>query len=359
MGLADYTRSRMRERQVEKPSRMTRRTVSFCLLGAGRIGRIHAANILRHPLAVLSYVADPAVDARERLAAETGARPLADPMAALTDPDVEAVLIASPTDTHVDLALAAAAAGKAIFCEKPLDLSLARANAAAAIITAHGVAFLTGFNRRFDPNVAEVKRRILAGDIGDVEVVGITSRDPSPPPIDYVRSSGGLFRDMTIHDLDMARFLLGEEPVEVTAAASCLVAPAIGAAGDVDTAAVTLKTASGKLCQISNSRRAVYGYDQRVEVFGSGGMVQAQNPPRNALCHSGTAGIASATLHEFFLDRYATAYTRELDHFIDGLLHDRPISPTLVDGQRALLLAECCETSFREGRTISVAPHAL
>ena len=229
--------------------------IAISQFGAGRIGAIHAGNLAAAG-ARLAYVVDVDARAAAALAARHGARAV-DAETALSDPAVGAVIIASSTDTHADLMERAARAGKTIFCEKPVDLSLERAKRCAAVVASTGVRVLMGFNRRFDPSFAALKRRIDAGEIGPVELVQITSRDPGPPPLDYVRVSGGLFRDMMIHDLDMARFLLGEEPVEIQAMASCLVDPAIGAAGDVDTAMVTLRTAGGRLCQISNSRRAI------------------------------------------------------------------------------------------------------
>ncbi len=250
----------------------------IAVLGAGRIGRIHAGNAAASPEARLVGVADVDRSAAEQVAAAHGARAdAADSLIAAND--VDAILICTPTDTHADLIERATAAGKSVFCEKPVDLSSDRIRACLRKVDASGKTLMIGFNRRFDPNFAEAKRRIDAGVVGNVELVTILSRDPSPPPVSYVERSGGLFRDMMIHDLDMARFLLGEDPVEVHAVGSSLVDPAIGKAGDVDTAAVLLKTASGKIAQISNSRRATYGYDQRIEVHGSKGMVRAQNVP--------------------------------------------------------------------------------
>ncbi len=258
------------------------------LLGAGRIGKIHGGNVAAHPAARLTAVADAVPAAAEALAAATGAS-VASIDAIIASPDIDAVVICTPTDMHADQIEAAAKAGKAVFCEKPVDLSSDRIRACLATVKAAGTPLMIGFNRRFDPNFAALKRRLDAGDAGAIEIVTVISRDPGPPPVDYVKRSGGLFRDMMIHDLDMARFLLGEEPVEVHAVGSSLVDPAIGAAGDVDTAAVLLKTASGKIAQISNSRRATYGYDQRIEVHGSKGMLRAGN------VHETTVEIATGS----------------------------------------------------------------
>ncbi len=244
--------------------------IGLGVIGAGRIGRIHAGNVAAHAGAKLVSVSDALPAAAESLAAELGTKAVSRE-AMLADASISGVLICSPTDTHADFIEEAVKAGKAVFCEKPVDLSSDRIRACLKTVAASGKPLMIGFNRRFDPNFAEAKKRLVAGAIGKIEMVTILSRDPGPPPVEYVKRSGGLFRDMMIHDLDMARFLLGEDPVEVHAVGSCLVDQAIGQAGDVDTAAVLLKTASGKIAQISNSRRASYGYDQRFEVHGEKG----------------------------------------------------------------------------------------
>jgi myo-inositol 2-dehydrogenase/D-chiro-inositol 1-dehydrogenase len=250
--------------------------IDVCQFGAGRIGKIHAANIAAHPGARLRYVVDVNREAAAELAKAYGAE-VVDADTALADTGVGAVVVASSTDTHADVAEAAARAGKAIFCEKPIDLDIGRVDACLSALKQGGASMFVGFNRRFDPSFAALHDAVREGRVGKLEMVSITSRDPAPPPLDYIKVSGGLFRDMTIHDFDMARWLLGEDPVEVFATGSCLVDPGIGQAGDIDTALVTLKTGSGALCQISNSRRAVYGYDQRIEVLGEKGMLRAEN----------------------------------------------------------------------------------
>jgi len=267
----------------------------------------------------------------------------------INDPGIDAVIIGTPTTTHYDLIHAAAAAGKAIFCEKPIDLSVARIHDCLAAVEKAGVPFMTAFNRRFDPNFAHLQAQIEAQVIGNVELVTILSRDPSPPPIGYVKTSGGIFRDMMIHDLDMARFLLGEEPVSLTAAASCLVDPEIGEAGDFDTAVVTLKTASGKLCQISNSRRATYGYDQRIEVHGSLGMLRADNMLETTVELSNAAGMCKAPTQPFFLERYAAAYRAEMVHFVTALETCKAVMPTGQDGLKAQILADAADAGARDG----------
>jgi myo-inositol 2-dehydrogenase/D-chiro-inositol 1-dehydrogenase len=325
--------------------------ITFCQFGAGRIGAIHAANIAAHPEARLRLVIDPDRAAAERLASRHGAE-IGDRAEALADPTIDAVVIASATDTHADLVEAAARAGKAIFCEKPLDLDRRRAEACVAVARQCGVPLMVGFNRRFDPHFARLQQQLRNGRIGRIEILTITSRDPAPPPLDYVRRSGGLFRDMTIHDFDMARWLLGEEPVEVFAAASVLVDPAIGDAGDVDTAFVTLRTGSGALCQISNSRRAVYGYDQRIEAFGSQGALQAGNVAESTLTFSSDRGIVAEKPLHFFLERYAEAYRRELDHFIEAVAGGTAPLVGGEDGVRALALADAALESHRTRRAV-------
>jgi len=320
------------------------------LFGAGRIGQIHAANAAAHPALILKYVVDPVAGAAERLAARFGAA-VATPESALADPEIAGVIIASATNTHLDYCLAAASAGKAIFCEKPIDLDLARARAAAPRLAA--ARLLVGFNRRFDPNFGALKAALDAGQVGALESLNITSHDPAPPPIDYVRVSGGLFRDMAIHDFDTARWLLGEPVTEVFAAAASLIDPAIGAAGDVDTAKTLLRTASGKLALISNSRRSGYGYDQRIEAFGSGGMVRAGNVTESEGARWTEAGALAPPFQNFFLDRYADAYRLEMAHFAEVLAGAAP-KVGLSDGLAALALAEAAAESVRTGRPVKV-----
>lgn len=323
------------------------------LLGCGRIGQVHAKSIAQIEGAKVSAVADAFAAPAQALAAQTGAQVL-DPDALIESADVDAVVIGTPTDTHFDLIHKAAANGKAIFCEKPVDMSADRIRACMDVVAKAGVPFLTAFNRRFDPNFANVQSRIEGGEIGAVEIVTIQSRDPSPPPVSYIKSSGGLFRDMMIHDLDMARFLLGEEPVSVYAVGSSLVDPEIGKAGDVDTAAVTLTTASGKICQISNSRRASYGYDQRIEVHGAGGMLRAENMLENTVQVATAAGFHAAPAQHFFLERYAEAYRREMAHFVDAVRDGSAISPTIEDGLRAQVLADAATSSLETGQPVAV-----
>ena len=328
--------------------------LAFAQFGAGRIGAIHAANLAANGRAALRHVVDPDAAAAGRIASRHGAR-VSSTQEALADPEVGAVIVASATDTHADLVIAAAAAGKAIFCEKPIDLSLARTDAAIAAAAKAGVPMLVGFNRRFDPNFAEMHRRVAAGAIGRVEQVIVTSRDPGLPPLAYLKVSGGQFRDMTIHDFDMARWMLGEEPVEVFAYGAALVEPAVAAAGDIDSCMVLLRTGSGRMAHINNSRRATYGYDQRVEVFGSGGQLTVGNRvPTTVEIADADSVRADKPLH-FFLERYADAYRIELDAFIDVVTEGKPMPVGAADGRQALVLAEAALRSLRENRPVRVA----
>ncbi len=325
----------------------------FAQFGAGRIGAIHAANLAASGRARLAHVVDVHPPAAAALAAKHGAA-VSDTATALADPKVGAVIIASSTDTHADLVIAAARAGKAIFCEKPIDLSLPRVDACLDAVAKAGVPMLVGFNRRFDPSFSEVHRRIGAGAIGAVEQVVITSRDPGPPPVSYIKVSGGLFRDMTIHDFDMARWMLGEEPTEVFAYGATLVDPAIGQAGDIDSAMVLLKTASGRMAHINNSRRASYGYDQRVEVHGSAGRLIAGNrTPTTVELADANAVAADKPLH-FFLERYADAYRIELNAFLDSVANKTPMPVGAEDGRQALVLADAALESLHTGRPVKV-----
>ena len=327
--------------------------ISIGLLGCGRIGQVHALSLSRLPQARLTAVADFLPEAAQALAAQHGAEQrTADEIIAAGD--IDAVIIATPTTLHYDQVHALAKAGKAIFCEKPIDLSSERAAECRDAVAQAGVPFMTAFNRRFDPQFARVQDQIRAGAIGAVEMVVITSRDPSPPPISYIEQSGGLFRDMMIHDFDMARFLLGDDPVEIHASGSCLVDPDIGAAGDIDTAMVTLRTASGTLCHINNSRRATYGYDQRIEVHGALGMLQAANQPENLVTLAGSDGFISAPNKHFFLERYEAAYLAEMTHFVSALDSGTMPAPGIDDGVAAQRMADAAARSLETGAPVSL-----
>ena len=322
--------------------------VRFGIIGCGRIGAVHGQSIKALDNGSTIAVSDPFAESAQRLATSLNAEVRTSDEIIASD-DIDAVIIATPTTTHYDLIHDSARAGKAIFCEKPIDMSADRIRDCIKVVGENNVAFMTGFNRRFDTNFANLQARIAGGEIGDVEMVTILSRDPAPPPIDYIKTSGGIFRDMMIHDFDMARFLLGEEPVSIYAIGSSLVDPEIGAAGDVDTAAVTLKTKSGKICQISNSRRATYGYDQRLEVHGSKGMLRAENQLENSIEIATEAGFSRAPAQHFFLERYHGAYIAELKHFADCLEAGRKPNPTAEDGLRAQLMADAATKSCETG----------
>jgi myo-inositol 2-dehydrogenase/D-chiro-inositol 1-dehydrogenase len=328
-------------------------TVRLGLLGAGRIGKVHAGAIAASKGARLVAVADAFPEAAKALAAATGAE-VRDADAIMNASDIDAVLITTPTDLHATMIEQAARAGKAIFCEKPVDLDVARVRACLAVVAETKAPLMVGFNRRFDPNFMEVRRQIDSGAIGKVEMVSITSRDPGPPPADYIRRSGGLFRDMTIHDFDMARFLLGEEPVSVFANASVLVDPEIGKLGDFDSASIVLTTKSGRIAQISNSRRASYGYDQRVEVHGSEGLVSAENLRATNVEVANGDGYRREPLLNFFMTRYTEAYRNEIAAFIAALESGKPATPSGDDGLKALVLADAALRSVQEQRAIAV-----
>lgn len=328
-------------------------TIVCCQFGAGRIGAIHAANLAQDPAFELRYVVDVNREAAEALAKKYGAK-VGSAEAALADPAVNAVIIASSTDTHADLIERAAKAGKAIFCEKPIDLSMERVKRCVAVVRDAAVPVLMGFNRRFDPSFRALHNALSVGRVGKVELVQITSRDPSPPPPAYIAVSGGLFRDMTIHDLDMARWLLGEEPTEIMAVGSCLVDPAIGKAGDMDTAIVTLRTASGRIAQITNSRRAAYGYDQRIEVLGEKGMVAANNQTPTTVSISDTAGVTGDKPLHFFLERYAAAYKAEMEHFREVVTGKIKPLVGIQDGEAALRLADAALDSVKSSKLVKL-----
>jgi myo-inositol 2-dehydrogenase / D-chiro-inositol 1-dehydrogenase len=329
-------------------------TIRFGLLGAGRIGKVHAKAVTGNPAAKLVAVSDAMPAAAQAIADEYGCD-VRDINAIAVAKDIDAVVICTPTDTHADLIEQFVTAGKAVFCEKPIDLSLARVKQCLEVVRAQNGTLMVGFNRRFDPHFMAVRAAIDKGTIGTVEMVVITSRDPGAPPLDYIARSGGIFRDMTIHDFDMARFLLGEDVAEVSAMASVLVDPAIGKAGDSDSVQVMLRTASGKLAVISNSRRATYGYDQRIEVHGSKGAVSAENQRPVSIEVATAAGYTRPPLHDFFMTRYTAAYGAEIAAFIDAMAGKAKASPSGEDGLRALALAEAALKSVAEGRVVKMA----
>jgi myo-inositol 2-dehydrogenase/D-chiro-inositol 1-dehydrogenase len=331
--------------------------VRIGVLGTGRIGRLHARNLaFRIEGAEVVAVADPDREAVEACARACRVeRVHEDPRRLLEDPEVDAVAICSSTDCHAEQIELAADAGKHIFCEKPIDLDLARIDAALARVEQHGVKLMVGFNRRYDPGFRCARELIATGRIGTPHLVRITSRDPAPPPPAYVKVSGGLFLDMTIHDFDMARWIIDSEVEEIHAMSAVLVDPAIGELGDVDTAMISLRYASGALGSIDNSRQAVYGYDQRLEVFGSEGCVVVGNEtPSQAVLSRKNGVVAEKPLH-FFVERYEAAYVAELQEFVDCLLEDRELPVTGKDGRIPVLMALAAQRSRAFNRPVKVA----
>ena len=326
------------------------------VFGAGRIGSIHAGNLAKLPGVHLASIADPNAGAAQALASKLSAQ-VSTPQQILGDPKIQAVVICSSTDTHADLIMASAAAGKQIFCEKPVDLDVARAKACADAVARAGVTCMIGFQRRFDPTFAALKKRLVAGEIGTPEMLVVTSRDPGPPPIPYIRSSGGIFKDMLIHDFDIFRWILtddGDEADTLYAAATCQVDPAIAEAGDADSTAVTIRTKRGRLAQINTTRRAAYGYDQRFEVIGSNGMLQAGNHSPTEVVASTAQSVSRDLPEHFFLERYRAAYAAEIAHFFDVLAGRDKLRTTVNDGVKALELADAATRSWREGRVVSL-----
>ena len=331
--------------------------LNFALVGAGRIGVLHAANIAAHHSARLAYVYDTNAAAAAAIAAKYGTRVAPSIEAALGDAAVDAVLIASSTNTHVDLITASARAGKAILCEKPIDLDIERVERCKRDIAGTRVPIQLGFNRRYDQSHRAVCEAVRRGDIGALELLVLTSRDPGLPAVSYLRGSGGIFRDMTIHDFDLARFILGDDPVEeVFASGSIMVDPALREFGDVDTAMVVMKATSGALVHINNSRRAVYGYDQRVEAFGALGMVRSDNLRASTLTRDhAQATDAKEPLLNFFMERYRQAYVDELNDFIEVVAAKKTPSVGFEDGRCALILANAAIESSRIRKTVTVS----
>ncbi len=330
--------------------------VRLALIGAGRIGQLHARHLAFHiPSAELVAVADVRREAAEACARACQVpHAVADYREVIDRPDVDAVVVCSATHTHVEIIEAGAAAGKHIFCEKPLALRLDDIDRALAAVERAGVKLQVGFNRRFDANYRRVRQAIERGEIGTPHILHIFSRDPEPPPVDYVKVSGGLFLDMTIHDFDMARYLIGSEVEEVYAVAGVRVDPAIGEAGDVDTAVVLLTFENGVFGTIDNSRRAVYGYDQRVEVFGSEGCIRTENKhPNTAVVSTAHAVCRDLPLH-FFMERYTASYLAEMEAFVEAVRDDKPVPVTGEDGRMATVLALAAQKSLREGRPVKV-----
>ena len=327
------------------------------VIGAGRIGRLHIEHLAQN-IPEVELIAICSLDPVniESLSGQFNVpKVMTDYNALLADPRIDAVLVASSTDTHVEISQAAAKAGKHVFCEKPISLDLEQIDETLAIVEKAGVKFQVGFNRRFDASFARIREAVASGEIGEPHIMRITSRDPSPPPIEYVKVSGGIFLDMTIHDFDMARYLIGDEVVEVYATGGVRVDPKIGEAGDIDTTVITLRFQNGVIATIDNSREAVYGYDQRVEVFGSKGMVTAANLPTNTVTFSGSEGTHAAPPSYFFVERYKAAFLSELQAFFACIQEDTPPPVTGEDGKAPVVMGFAALKSLRENRPVRLS----
>ena len=329
---------------------------NVALCGAGRNGRIHAANLAALPGVELRYVCDPVGDSAAELAATLGAS-TANPEAIFADAGIDVIAVASPTDTHSELIQRAAQARKHVFCEKPVDLSVPRAAACADAVKAAGIGCMIGFQRRFDPTFVEAQQRLARGEIGNPEMLIVTSRDPGAPPAQYLKASGGIFRDMLIHDFDIFRWILcadGDEAEWLAATGSCLIDPEIATIGDIDCSAVTIRTRKGRLAQINTSRRAAYGYDQRFEVLGASGMLQCGNHRPSEVVQSDANGVRADKPEHFFLQRYREAYRLELTHFFECLQSGQPFRTTIADGVAAQRLADAATESWQSGRAVQL-----
>lgn len=324
------------------------------LIGAGRIGKLHIEHLVQNiPEIELVTICSLNLPNLKSIAEQYNVpKVTTDYNTLLADPEIDAVLITASTNTHVEMSQAAAKAGKHIFCEKPIAFDLEQIDETLAIVEAAGVKFQIGFNRRFDASFKRVREAVASGEIGEPHIMRITSRDPTPPPIEYVKVSGGIFLDMTIHDFDMARYLIGDEVVEVYAAGGVRVDPKIGEAGDIDTAVITLRFQNGVIGTIDNSREAVYGYDQRVEVFGSKGMVTAANPPTDTVTFSGSEGTRAASPPYFFVERYKPAFLSELQAFFACIQEDTPPPVTGADGRAPVVMGFAALKSLRENRPV-------
>ncbi len=327
------------------------------IIGAGRIGKVHTMSIINYlPQVEIKAISDVFLDNAKEWAEQTGIKDVyKDYKDLLADKEIDAVLVCSSTDTHAEIAIAAAKAGKHIFCEKPVDLSIEKVEAVISEAAKAGVKLQIGFNRRFDHNFKKVKDLIAAGALGELQILRITSRDPAPPPIEYVKVSGGMFMDMTIHDFDMARFMTGSEASEIYVAAACMVDPAIGEAGDVDTAVITIKFENGTICVIDNCRKAAYGYDQRVEAFGSKGKAEITNDTPSTAVWSTESGVYSEKPLYFFLERYMDSFAEEMKQFVQALIDDTAMPVTGFDGLQPIKMGLAARKSVLEGRPVKLS----
>ncbi len=332
------------------------KTIKIGIIGTGRIGRVHAMSLVRDvPGVEVTMVADPYVDNATAWLDELGiAGRTTDYKEIIAKDEIDAVYICSVTSTHAMIMVEAARAGKDIFCEKPIDLDIAKVREALETVKECGVRLQLGFNRRFDPSFRAVRDRTAAGEVGPVDIIKISSRDPEPPPIEYVKGSGGMFLDMTIHDFDMARFLAGSEVTAVHAAAAVRVDPAIGEAGDVDTAIITLWFESGAMAVIDNSRAAIYGYDQRIEVFGRKGMLRAENNTPTRVEYFGPDSVSADKPLFFFLERYADAYSAESRAFVEAIRQGTEPEVTGIDGLLPLYIGTAAGRSYKEKRVVTI-----
>ena len=324
--------------------------LNICLFGAGRMAQDHAFNFHLCPETTLYGVVDPNQVAAQKIAETYGSKIYSSPQDAFIDSNIDAVAIVSSSDTHAELILSAAKAGKGIFCEKPVDLSQEKILNCIREVEKYKIPFLLGFNRRFDPSYRSLQDQVRSGVVGDIESVTITSRDCPGPSIDYLKRSGGMFHDMTIHDFDIARWILGEDPVEVYACGSAVIYPEIAEFGDIDTAAVILKTGSGKICQISNSRRTAFGYDQRLEVFGSSGMINAHHLLPTTVEIADERGITRDNPYLSFPQRYARAYQLEAEHFCRDVMNGAEPFASIYDGLKASCIADAAKLSLDSGK---------
>lgn len=327
------------------------------IIGAGRIGKVHTMSILNYlPQAEIVSISDVDLEGAKEWAKQTGIKKVyQDYREMLKDPSLDAVLVCSSTDTHAKISIEAAKAGKHIFCEKPVDLSISKVEAVIEAVAKAGVKLQIGFNRRFDHNFMKVKALIDDGTIGELQILKITSRDPSPPPSEYVKASGGMFMDMTIHDFDMARFMTGSSAEEIYVAAACMVDPAIGKAGDVDTAVITIKFKNGTICVIDNSRKAVYGYDQRIEAFGSKGKAEIANDTPSTATWSTEEGVYSEKPLYFFLERYMASFAEEMKQFIEAVINDQETPVTGIDGLEPIKMGLAARKSVLEKRPVMMS----
>ncbi|GGO84487.1 inositol 2-dehydrogenase [Marinobacterium nitratireducens] len=335
---------------------MNHKQLTLAVFGTGRIGAVHARNAAAQPGVAVKYLVDPIEsEARRAIALHSGAA-IVDAGTVFSDPDVDGVIVASSTDTHTDLLLQAARAGKAVFCEKPVSLEFAQVVRVASMIRESGIPCMLGFQRRYDPNFRLVRERIAQGASGNLEQIIMTTRDPSPPPVEYVKRSGGLFRDQAIHDFDMARFLLGEEIATVYAVGGCLIDPAIGEAGDIDTAMITLKSVSGRFVQMNNCRRAAFGYDQRLEAVCSREVLSVGNSPQHSVTVADAKGFTAAPPENYFIERFAEAYRLEMAAFIGMLRNGTKPLAGIEEGLEAQRLAEAAQLSLESGQPVAIYP---